>query len=575
MLSKLLKFFCIFAIIVTVIFALHMVITLDSVDSWLTDKLTDDTDIPSALVYTEHHSDKYSLHEADKPCICFYQDKLYMVINDKPIDITPEGINISYFGKNTDFNEMISYKRNCLVSGDGKYIVYMLYFKDVSYLYYLDIELEKSFFIAEKVDSFDVVENDGIEALTVIYATGYEQHNSLFAFTSDTVVSDTGESVPSGEYTLISENISIAGVFEAYNQVVYLNHDGLLSSYDCEIAKKRNICADIDFVYFPESDKYNYDDFYSDFTVCASKGGRDYILNDESQVEIKQGYYNVIPKHTFFDSNGNLYYYSEYNKKIVLCSGGEDKVLYGELGSIYGILDYYVAEEDNSGYFVAATEKSLYLLCADGNKAEKLAELPSQYRKRPQMIEKHMAVYMVSKDVFYLNQLTSGSLILNEKNQNSWLAESESYNYGLVAIRRTEDGFESSELNIPYTRIMSRPTAVAVAGNPNGKENNLLYVSYFDDGSVKALSVLSEKGQVKKKDVLVSAAYAKGQCNIDVFPCETGTYILREKKSEGKEFLFLPPDGISFQVVVDENGVYTENYDDFSVAVSFGTLVIF
>ena len=168
MLSKLLKFFCIIAIIVIVLFCLHMVVTLDSVDSWLTEKMTDDTDIPSALVYTEHYDDKYSLHENNKPCICFYEDKLYMVIEDNPIDITPEGINISYFGKNTDFNEMISYKRNCLVSGDGKFVVYVLYFKDVSYLYYLDVEHEKSLFIAEKVDSFDNIEKDGVEALTVI-----------------------------------------------------------------------------------------------------------------------------------------------------------------------------------------------------------------------------------------------------------------------------------------------------------------------------------------------------------------------------------------------------------------------
>lgn len=574
MLSKLLKFFCIIAIIVIVLFCLHMVVTLDSVDSWLTEKMTDDTDIPSALVYTEHYDDKYSLHENNKPCICFYEDKLYMVIEDNPIDITPEGINISYFGKNTDFNEMISYKRNCLVSGDGKFVIYVLYFKDVSYLYYLDVEHEKSFFIAEKVDSFDIIENDGVEALTVIYATGYEQHNSLFAFTSNIAVSDTGESEPGGEYTLISENISVAGVFEAYNQVVYLSRDGMLSAYDCDKAKKRNLSADVESVYFPQSDKYNYDDYYSDFTVCVSKGGQDYILNGESQVEIKQGYYSVIPKYTFSDSNGNLFYYSDYNKKIVLCSAGKEKVMYSELGNIYGILEYYI-EENGKGYFIAATENSLYLLCSDGNKAEKLTDLSSQYKRKPQMIEKHMNVYRVSEDVFYLNQLSSGSLILNENNQESWLTGSESYNYGLVAIRRTEDGFESSELNIPYTRIMSRPTAVSVAGNPNGKENNLLYVSYFDDGSVKAVSVLSEEGQVKKADVLVSAAYAKGQCNIDVFPCETGTYILRESESEGTKFLFLPPDDISFQVVVDENGVYTENYDDFSVAVSFGTLVIF
>ena len=166
-------------------------------------------------------------------------------------------------------------------------------------------------------------------------------------------------------------------------------------------------------------------------------------------------------------------------------------------------------------------------------------------------------------------------VILNKNNTQSWITAGESYNYGITAVKKTADGFESEELSVPSSRKFSVPTQVATQNDSAEKSGNLLYVSYFDDGTVKAVSLLSKDGEVVKADVLASAAYAKGQCDIDVFPCETGTYFLRTFGEDSKDFLYLPPDETIFQVVVDENGIYTENYSEFSVAVSFGKLVIF
>jgi len=573
--SKALRIICTIVIIVICVCALQFVLTIDTVDSWLSEKLVSDTQIPTGLVYTEHYNESYGVHEEDKPCICFYKDRLYMVVKDTPIDITPDNINISYFGKIIDFNETISHKKNCLVSEDGKYIVYVLYFKDFPYLYYLDVEQKQAYLIAEKVDSFDIVENDSSEALTVVYATGYDQHNEFFTFTSDITQNENGESVIGGASKLICENINTAGVFEAYGKVVYLNEDKELFEYDFSSQEKTSVSSNVEKVYFPQEDFYNYDKYYQDFTVCASKNGKDYILNGTNEVEIKQGYYDVIPKYTVKGNSGNLYYYSEHNKQLIELSGAGERILYSELGKIYGILGYYAADENGGGHFVAASEDSLYLLKDDGSKAQKLWELSSSYKKNSVMIEKHLRVYKISDEVFYINHLAAGSLILNENNPQSWLSAGESYNYGITAVKKTADGFESKELNIPSTRKMSVPTEVATEGEPTKSRDNLLYVSYFDDGSVKAVSLLSKKGSLVKSDVLASAAYAKGQCDIEVFPCETGTYFLRTFGEDSKDFLYLPPDETVFQVVVDEKGVYTENYDEFSVAVSFGKLVIF
>lgn len=573
--SKALRIISTIVIIVICVCALQFVLTIDTVDSWLSEKLVSDTEIPSGLIYTEHYNETYGVHEADKPCICFYEEKLYMVVDDTPIDITPSNINISYFGKIIDFNETISHKKNCLVSKDGKYIVYVLYFKDFPYLYYLDIEEKQAFLIAEKVDSFDIVENDSSDALTVVYATGYDQHNEFFTFTSDVTQNEEGKPVIGGISKLICENINTAGVFETYGKVVYLNSDKELFEYDFASAENAAISDKVDKVYYPQDDYYNYDDYYKDFTVCASKNGKDYILNDKNEVEIKQGYYDVIPKYTFTGRNGSLYYYSEHNKQLISFSDTRERILYSELGKVHGILGYYADAENDGGYFVAALEDSLYLLKDDGSKAQKLWELSAPYKKNSLMIEKHLRVYKISDEVFYINHLADGSLILNEHNTQSWLSVGESYNYGVTAVKKTEDGFVSEELNVPSTRKMSIPTEVATEGEPAKSRDNLLYVSYFDNGSIKAVSLLSKKGSLVKSDVLASAAYAKGQCDIEVFPCETGTYFLRTFGEDSKDFLYLPPDETVFQVVVDKNGVYTENYDEFSVAVSFGKLVIF
>lgn len=573
--SKIIKFICAVAIIVVFVVSLHFVLTIESVDLWLTEMLSDDTEMLSALVQTEHYDDTYALHEKDKPCICFYEDKLYMVVDDSPINITPEGINISYFAKITDFNDTIKYKKNCLVSEDGRYIVYLLYFKDVSYLYYVDVELEQFFFIADKVDSFDIVENDSSDALTVVYATGYSNHNSLLSFTSTVVEKEENTKTIGGDYLLISENIAVSGVFESYGKVVYLNNNKMLFEYDVVSGKKSSVANEIEDVYFPGNKQFNYDDYYESFTVCASKGGKDYLLNGVDEIEIKEGYYNIVPKYTFEGKTGNKYYYSDYNKKIIVKESGSERTLYSDIGDIYTVFGYYENDKTGTGYFIAATEDSLYMLDDNGARAEKLTELSRKYKKNTGMLEKHMKVYKISDDVFYVNHLTSGSLILNEKNTESWLSDKESYNYGLVAIKRNGDEFVSEEINVPSSRIMSKPTPVAVEKSETGKDSNLLYVSYFDDGSVKAVSLTDKKGKLVKSDILASAAFAKGQCDISVFPCKTGTYILRENESDGKEFLYLPPDETSFEVVTDEKGIYTENYIEFSLAVSFGTLVIF
>lgn len=542
-----------------VIFAVHFVLTLESVDLWLSSKFAEKKEIQSSIIYREEAGKKFDINENEHPCIYAKKDRLYMAIGNKTADITPESINISYYGSFVDFNEIINRKENCIVTEDGRYIVYRLLFNDIPYLYYYDRESEKFFFIAERVDSFDVIENDGSGALTLIYAAGYAQSNSLNIFVSD----ESGET--SGKSSVISTDNKSAGVFESYGAVVYISNSGELSKYDVRSKESVRISDKTEKIYFPGDKEYNYDKYYKEFTVCAVKEGRDVILNSVSEAEISGGYYNIIPQYTFKrDSDENvLYYYSVCNMRIMCVSDGKEFALYDDLGDIYRVFSY------GNGHFIAANRNFIYKLNDDGSKAVQIFKLPYMYRGRFQMLQKHMDIIESSENVFYVNMLTSGSLVFNRNNMNSWMNNISSYNYGLTVIKAAGDSFESEDIPVSSSRVMSMPLEI---GGENGCR---IYVSYYPDGNVKSVSVLSEDGRLKYKDILNSSYYAEGQCRIDLFLCNSGLYLLKQESDKKAEFYYMDNLADSMEVVADEKGVFTEIYQEIKGAVSFGKLVIF
>lgn len=178
--KKIVKIISVGLIAAAILFLLHFVLTLHAVDIWLTGKIVKNTPEKRSLIYTEWADAEYGIEETDKPCIFVREDRLMLAVGTETADITPEGINIAYYGGFTDFSEMIRYKKNCVVSEDGRYIVYRLEFNEIPYLYYFDTVAQKAFFISDRVDSFDILENDGTEALTLIYATATRRQTSCF-----------------------------------------------------------------------------------------------------------------------------------------------------------------------------------------------------------------------------------------------------------------------------------------------------------------------------------------------------------------------------------------------------------
>ncbi len=564
--KKIVKIISVGLIAAAILFLLHFVLTLHAVDIWLTGKIVKNTPEKRSLIYTEWADAEYGIEETDKPCIFVREDRLMLAVGTETADITPEGINIAYYGGFTDFSEMIRYKKNCVVSEDGRYIVYRLEFNEIPYLYYFDTVAQKAFFISDRVDSFDILENDGTEALTLIYATGYAQANKLFLYRSD----PAGETA--GQTGLLAENNKISGVFEAYGSIVYLDLTGNLYRYEPASGETLQIAGEVEDLYFPGDDVYNYDDYYKDFTVCCRKNGQDYILNGSAEAAVDGGYYGTLPKYTFAGASGDTYYYTVHNKRIIRVSGGAETVLYQELGDLFRIFAYLPGTDRNTpGSFIAASEDALYLLRDDGGASYELMKLPARYCGHTNMLENHMAIYPAGNDVYYVNLLTSGSMVLNVKRAESWLNTVNSYNYGLVAVRKDGEAYTAEPLAVPPSRRMDSPVPVSQSSS-SGKRT---YVSRFADGTVKSVSLLSGNGALLFADILGTSSYAEGQCVTEVFPCRAGTYLFQEKPGGTKEFYLLAGDASQLDPAMDENGILIKNYKDFTAAVSFGMLVIF
>lgn len=560
--KKLLKPFMIIAVFVVFAYLLHSLMVYEPFDSWMTSKIIENKE-ENNIIINNREKGAYGLGEAQLPCIYAKEEHLYMVVGDVTADITPEDINMTYYSRITDFNEMISQKENYLLSEDGKFILYRLIFKGNPYLYLFDIENQCNTFISDRVESFDIMTNE-FGRISVIYATGYDNSNKLFDF------SYVAGQESNTKCILIADDIENAGVFEKYGSVVYLDKSGNVYKYDSLAGKSTKICSKVDEVYYPGENTYNYTEYYDSFAVCARIQDKDYVLNENEKIEIKDGYYSLIPKYIFTDDNGNIYYYSNSNKKLVAKTEKEEKIIFDEIGDIFHVFGHFQYDSSLAGYFVVATEESLYLLQDDGKKYEELMELPDDYCGFSNMLENHMDVYMVSQDTFLVNSLCSGSLVLNNKNSESWISSIESYNYGLTALRRTEDGFVATELDVPSSRSMSKP----VYESANNKQE-LIYVSYFDDMTVKSASLINDKGQVVIKDILGTSDLAKEQAKIDVLPCENSTYFLYQSEAGGLSFYRFDAKELCLYHVEDENGIFTENYDEFNGVVSFGKLVIF
>ncbi len=519
--KKIAKFISVVLIIAAVVFLLHFILTLNAVDTWLTEKLRPNPIGNSSLIYTEWEGEQYELEDTDKPCIFAKNDRLYLTVGRETADITPEDINIAYYSGFMDFNDVIHYKKNCIVSEDGRYIIYRLEFDEIPYLYYFDTLTQKAFFISDRVDSFDN---------------------------------------------------KVSGVIETYGSVVYLDLRGQLYRYDPVAGAAQKISDRVENLYFPGDTAYNYDQYYEDFTICCRKDGKDYIMNGTAEAVVAGGYYNMIPKYTFRGVSGDKYYYSLKNKRMIRISGETETVLYEDLGDLYHVFLYLPAAEQNAaGSFIVASGNALYLLREDGGAASELMKLPARYRKHVNMLENHMKISPAENGVYYVNLLTSGSLVLNTKRAESWLNIVNSYNYGLVAVRRDAEAYTAEPLAVPPSRRMHGPVPVTQSAS----SDKMSYISYYANGNVKAVSLLSAQGTLLNADLLGTSSYAEGQCDLTVLPCRAGTYILREKNDGTTDFYLLSGDALQLDPVMNEKGIITELYSDFTAAVSFGMLVIF
>ena len=132
------------------------VLQITPVDAYLTQLINGpEKTEKNYIIHFDNPGELYSIDDPALPFIYVENRMLYMSYKGEAINITPNGINVSYYDKKEDINYSLRYKKNCMISDDGRYVVYVLEFNGMPYLYYCDFRNMTCGFISDKVNSFE------------------------------------------------------------------------------------------------------------------------------------------------------------------------------------------------------------------------------------------------------------------------------------------------------------------------------------------------------------------------------------------------------------------------------------
>ena len=152
------KFFITLLVVFLVLTCAIAVLHITPIDNYLT-QLIYGAEEPQKhyIIHSDITDEKYSIDDPSLPYIYVENRMLYMSYKGKAINITPKDINVSYYNNKEGIDQSIFNKNNCKVSDDGRYVVYVLSFNDMSYLYYCDLHNMSYEYISDKVNSFEFV----------------------------------------------------------------------------------------------------------------------------------------------------------------------------------------------------------------------------------------------------------------------------------------------------------------------------------------------------------------------------------------------------------------------------------
>ena len=534
------------AVICLVAICTLVVLNITPVDAYLT-QLINGTKRPAKdyIIHSDNPGEIYSIDDPALPFIYVENRMLYMSYKGEALNITPDGINVSYYDRKEDINYSLRYRKNCIVSDDGRYVVYVLEFNGMSYLYYCDFRYMTFGFIPDKVNSFELVSIPDVKGPCVLYATGYEANNRLMLFYD-------------GESKLLKEDVK-ADYSPEHNMAVILDYRHILYTYDFDTLTATVVDHKVTDVYFSNGE-CNYLDANWDFTVYYAKEDGDYVYRDGANVRLNGDYRQEIPNTIYPQADG---YYGLDDGVLTQYTGENKIVIAADIGYINSVLQY----DKEGSRFIVATSDSIYSIV--DNTPVKLMKLDYKYRYCPDAVAKYMSVYTDDYKHFYFGMLTGGTVLLNVRNTDSWLNKESNLLYGLyyVDVDNISADYKPVALDLPESRSLPQ-----LRGFDTTEGRRVIYTAHYNNGTVRSLSLLTEDGQVLSRDVLDTAGDGVSKNDITVYFANDGVYVMHETDT-AKMFYKFSPDGKTLETEMDMRR--GDNKPDYIVATSFGEMIIF
>lgn len=529
-----------FFIIVCVVLCALTVLEIKWVDNYLTDLICKaETTNKDYVIRSDEFGQQYDVDDPAVPYIYVENRMLYMSYKGEAVNVTPAGINVSYYDKKGDLNETLRFKDNCVVSDDGRYVVYLLEFNGMPYLYYCDFRYMTFGFISDKVNSFEIVSIPDVKGPCVFYATGYSASNRLMLFYD-------------GDSHFIKEDVT-ADYDENHNKAVILDYRHMLYEYDFSTLSMKVIDHKVSKVHFSQKD-FNYSDSFHSFAVYYEKEDGLHLYEDDKSTKLDCNFADISNSLFFKQDNG---YYCLNGGKLQFY--GDDGVTYAvaeEAGHIEAVLQY----DEKTGNFILHGSNSIYALT--NGSCVKILELDYRYKYDPEAINKYLTVFTEDYNNFYIGMLIGGSVVVNLKNTDSWLNKINNYVYGVFYVNINNPS-QLEELSVPVSR--QKPE---FRGFDTSAGRRVIYTAHYSDGSVKSLSLLSEDGKIMSRDVMGSADEGIHKNDIRVYFANDGVYIMFESDSIKELYKFS----------ADASTLETETKDiedNFFVTTSFGEMIIF
>lgn len=478
------------ALIVGILVVLALILHIPAVDRMLTDWIGS----PLAKERTNYRIviEDYEQKLPETKAPYFYEEdgKLWLLqggAQGGAIDVTPEGVNVSFYASKHNVTQELRMRKQCTVSEDGRRILFLLNDHDIPTLFLTDLEAGTTEMVATNVDSFLFV------GTHIVYACGYEQANQLYTYAD-------------GEAELLASNVQSLPL-PLWNCIASLDYKGVLRLHNMETGITKKLDSDVKEIYEASSKAARL----PEATVFCRKADGDYRISLSKTTKLKTDYLREIDTSAGVSQDGlREYLYCEAQGTIQCAQNGKTTQLFKELGFVQRIFSWNEGREE----LIVATQDGIYLLRPQAKAGKTVCLLAFEddydiYRDNLVMVRDFLELYRVNARSFYVQAVSEDSFILNKSRPESWMNFMSSYLYGLSYIELNADG------RTVNTSILCEVPSSRTIETLLIRDDVVAYKSTYDDHEIRSVTTL-KKGVLLEMDLLHTHRESKGQVDIAV-----------------------------------------------------------